>query len=882
MANVLTFIIAGQDKLSSKFKSAGDNAEKAQKKMGHFSEAGALAGVAVGAALVKFGKDSVHAFAEAQEGQRKLSFAFEKFPALADVNISALQDMNTALAKKTKFDDDAIASGQAQLAQFKLTGKQIKDTTPLLLDYASRTGKDVPDAANDVGKALLGNAKALKNIGIFYKSTGNATKDFTNITALMRQKVGGFAETEGKTATGQIAILRNQFGELEETAGSHLVPALQKLATVGLQVIDFISRNSSVILPLIGAFAGLVTALYAYAKVQALVNFLMTANPIGLVVIGVAALAVGIAILWRKSETFRAIVTGAFDGVKVAFNALKDAGAAVVNFFQVAWDKLPGILMAPINGVVFLFHDLPIRILAKLAGFGGMLYQKGIDFLTGLKNGIMSVAKGIGDWMLRAPVVKVLAPWVGAGYWLITHGKGLIHGFLDGVWSIAKGVGTWFNTNVIAPTVRVFVNSGVWLYDKGSRLIHGLLDGVWSVAKGVGGWFNTNVIQPQIRLFINSGTWLYVHGSRMIHGLLNGVWSVAQNAGKWWYTNVIAPPVALFANAGTWLVDKGVKLIGGLKDGVVSQMKDIGKWIKSTIVDPVIKNVKIFFGIKSPSTVFAGIGRYLIAGLFKGMGTGIGGAVAKKVFGDMPSALSALLNKGLIGMSGLPKKALDALGNVQQAIVPGNIGVLSGPNKRVFYQGEALDYSTYLKLKKAEQLVGHLIHVTQGSYEKASSYSGTTHTGGGVLDVSRGNLTLYQKVMRAVGFAAWDRTGKGNWLPHVHAVEIGNTRAAASAQGQVRDYMRGGDGLAGFRNGGWWMPGMIGINETATPEAVFNQDQLKMMGSGGIDYEKLAEILVRAAKQARPVEVGQHFPVGADPESAARAAADRLIAALGG
>ena len=50
-----------------------------------------------------------------------------------------------------------------------------------LLDCANATSKDVPSAAQDVGKALLGNAKALKNIGISYKSTGDSTKDCANI-----------------------------------------------------------------------------------------------------------------------------------------------------------------------------------------------------------------------------------------------------------------------------------------------------------------------------------------------------------------------------------------------------------------------------------------------------------------------------------------------------------------------------------------------------------------------------------------------------------------------------------------------------------------------------------------------------------------------------
>lgn len=206
--------------------------EKTSASMKGLKVAAAFGLVAVAAAAVKFGTSSVRAYSDAENAQKSLAFAFAKFPKLADTNQAALQKLNTALQQKTRFDDDNIASGQAVLAQFKLTGQQITQVTPLLLDYASKTGKDIPQAANDVGKALLGNAKALKNIGIFYKSTGDAGKDFTNVTALMREKVGGFAELEGKTASGRLAILKNQFGELQETVGSALVPALSKVVGV--------------------------------------------------------------------------------------------------------------------------------------------------------------------------------------------------------------------------------------------------------------------------------------------------------------------------------------------------------------------------------------------------------------------------------------------------------------------------------------------------------------------------------------------------------------------------------------------------------------------------------------------------------------------------
>jgi hypothetical protein len=150
--------VAGERTVKIKF--TGDTsgldqaASRGQASMGKWQASatafGTATGIALeraGAALLQFGKDSIAAFAESEEAQGRLEDAFARFPALADTNIGKLQDLNTALATKTKFDDDATASGQAVLAQFGLTGAQLEELTPLLQDFAAKTGQDLPGAA---------------------------------------------------------------------------------------------------------------------------------------------------------------------------------------------------------------------------------------------------------------------------------------------------------------------------------------------------------------------------------------------------------------------------------------------------------------------------------------------------------------------------------------------------------------------------------------------------------------------------------------------------------------------------------------------------------------------------------------------------------------
>ena len=344
----LSFDIFWRDHGAEKgVKALGNETEKTGKKVAKSSKGIAVGMLGASTAIVGFGISSVKAYTEAETSSNNLQESFRKFPKLADVSITSLQDLNTALSKKTKFDDDATASGQSVLATFGLTGKQITQLTPLLQDYAAKTGKDIPGAAKDLGKAVLGQGKALKNVGIQFTDTKDKGKNFEEVMGGLRTQVGGFAEVQGKSAAGQAAIMENQFGELQETVGSKLVPVLIKLGGRLLSIIDFVSRNSAVITPLVIGIGSLVATVWAvnkaakaYAATQEALNVILTMNPIGLVIAAVALLVTGLVIAYKKSDTFRHVVNAAFVAVS---RACLDMAGTVIHGAANAFGWMPGI-----------------------------------------------------------------------------------------------------------------------------------------------------------------------------------------------------------------------------------------------------------------------------------------------------------------------------------------------------------------------------------------------------------------------------------------------------------------------------------------------------------------------------------------------------------
>lgn len=401
---------AALSKAEQASKSFSDSSDKTSSSVGNLSSKfGGLAttlklsvaGLAT-AGVASFFRDSIDGAKEAEKAQNSLSQAFLKFPKLADTNQKALQDLNTAMAKKVAFDDDAFASGQAVLAQFGLTGQQIQDITPLLADYAAKTGVDLPTAAEQLGKGVLGNGKALKAVGIDFKDTGSAAGNLDQIMGGLRTQVGGFAESDAKTASGQSKMLALSFGEIKESVGTALLPVLQKMSEVLLTIVNYIRDNSTVMGPLLGVVAALAvgfgvaaaatsiwtTALEAnrVLHLQAVAEWIGSAaaatahavgvgiatvatslwaaatwvlntalavltSPITLVIVAIAALVAGVIYAWNNFETFRNIVTAVWEWIQTAVRAVVDW------FMTWVWPVLQFVARSIIASVVDLWQN---------------------------------------------------------------------------------------------------------------------------------------------------------------------------------------------------------------------------------------------------------------------------------------------------------------------------------------------------------------------------------------------------------------------------------------------------------------------------------------------------------------------------------------------
>lgn len=381
----LRMILAGEDRSASKaLRGVGKSAEETGKKT---KLAGAVMKGALSAAVIEraatavfdFGRDSIEAYRGAAASQRQLSDAYKRFPSLADVSIGKLRSLAAAIEAKTGADADDIASGQAVLARYKLTGSQVAKMTPLMVDYAKRTGKEIPAASGVLGKAIMGNGRAMKELGVKFKDTKDPAKNFELIMAGLKEKVGGFANSEATTLDGKLEILHTKFGNLQESIGEKLLPVVVQLADGASKLVDYIAANASWLGPMAAA-VGVATAAFW------LLNAAMAANPISLIVLAIGALVAGLIYAYNNVGWFR-------DGVNAAFKGIADAGRWLWN------NALAPVLRAILGGFAWVVEGLA-NMLDALGNVPGFEWAK--DAATGLR-GLAKNAKAAADGIKNIP-----------------------------------------------------------------------------------------------------------------------------------------------------------------------------------------------------------------------------------------------------------------------------------------------------------------------------------------------------------------------------------------------------------------------------------------------------------------------------------------------
>ena len=396
---------------------------------------------------------------------------------------------------------------------------------------------------------------------------------------------------------------------------------------------------------------------------QWLLNAALNANPIGLIVVAIAALVAGVVLAYKNFKPFRDIVDKIGDffqntlwpAIKkiadILGGALMTAVDAIWPIFQKWFDIIKGLYLQPL---IDAFNTLKKLFTGDFKGA-----------LEGVKNLFSNLGETfgkIGD--LAGTLIGALMPALASvGSWLFTEGIPMVLGF---IWDALKklpglllslggllfdGLKLAFNF-LVENGPMILATLWGWISGIGSTLI-GLLGDLGGMLLG---WLTT------------AFNWLVENGP----GILATLWG--------WISGIPGMLLGLLGNLGgmllgwltgafNWLVENGPGILATLLGWVLT--------IPTLIVNGLIAlggllfdGVKIAFGVivtRGPEVLatvvgwVTGIPATLIAGL---------GAIGDKLFSWAKAGFDLVKEKGpelLAGLVGfftsIPGKLIDALGN---------------------------------------------------------------------------------------------------------------------------------------------------------------------------------------------------------------------------
>lgn len=420
------------ERLRSKFNGLASSAATSGRKLARGLALGAAGGLA--ALAVGFKKT----FDEAQESikvTRDTQAVIKSMGGVANISASQVGKLAESLSRKAGVDDELIQSGQNLLLTFgnirNEAGKGndvFNQASGIMVDFAARFKKDIPQAAVLVGKALNDPRKgltALGRVGVQFTDqqkrqietmvkSGNIMGAQKIIMAELKRETAG-AAAAGATGWDKFKVMINN---VAEAIGLRFMPIVDKVLTfLSDRIPGAIDKAGQVVRAFISAFKG---------------EGITSDGIVGVAErIGVAARAA-----WPHVQRIAAVI--------------KDWGAKIADFFK----KNPAVLFATLAGVIGTvvlgaIVALGAALIALISPF--VLVVVAVGALAG------AVAYAYTRWGAFRTAVDAVVQWFKATAWPA------IQSFASGIRTVFEAVVQWFMTSAW-PGIQRFVSAVIGMF----------------------------------------------------------------------------------------------------------------------------------------------------------------------------------------------------------------------------------------------------------------------------------------------------------------------------------------------------------------------------------------------------------------------------------
>lgn len=337
-----------------------------------------------------------------------------------------------------------------------------------------------------------------------------------------------------------------------------LVAAYETLVEAGGKVVQFlqdaavwVQENKDWILTLAAAITGAVVGYNAYIKVmaiwkaatavataaQAAFNAILSANPIGLIVLAIAALVAGLVYFFTQTELGQEIWEKVWTAIQTGFQAFMDwldpilvqlgeAWEIVWARIQEAWEVVGPPLIAAIQVAIEVMKTHIQTILNVLKTIFQTVWNQikiVIETAMGIIQGVIKTVTSLikGDWKGVWDGIKQIFGSIVNG--IVSTAKNLFNGLKNAVSAIFNGMKSALST--IVNGIKTAISNGFRnAKDSAVNMFKSMKTGVVNAGKSMINWVK-DIPNKIKRVFTNGPSMLLNAGKQIIDGFLGGIQS---------------------------------------------------------------------------------------------------------------------------------------------------------------------------------------------------------------------------------------------------------------------------------------------------------------------------------------------------------------------
>lgn len=374
--------------------------------------------------------------------------------------MKTLGDVTSGMGTGAEGVQRATIALQQMSAAGRITGEdlnQLRDAGIPVYDLlAAATGKSKAEVvalaqAGKLGSKELGAMmNALKTGDGLERFSGLMEKQSASLTGMWSTFKDTLGQGMAQAIKPLIPLLKQGLGKAAEALPpilTRVADGLKSLIEFSIDAVKWGKEHKTVLEVAAVAVASLVAGFLAFNVVTGVtaavkgfrlailsMNAAILANPVALIVAAVVALGLALFVAWKKSETFRNIVTGALDKVKGAgkavadfftksvpdaFGKVKDAAGKAIGWVKQNWPKILAVLTGPIGLAVLAITKNWDKIKSGAGAAKDWIVKRFNDLLgwfRALPGRMSSAVAGLWDGLkngFRAAINAIIGWWNG-------------------------------------------------------------------------------------------------------------------------------------------------------------------------------------------------------------------------------------------------------------------------------------------------------------------------------------------------------------------------------------------------------------------------------------------------------------------------------------